>query len=213
MKDAKLIPAPKDRQIRIVANIVYRDGALTEVEPYEGLAQWSDRAQDWLNDFGMSIRMDYDAELIVLEWVEACREFLLRNYLSGRRWTESKQAVSMIRALKPLPLALPAPKWMSDARDSVHDNLYKLTDSELEQRLEAQDQFMRYILDGKGTRNHLWTDHHEGASKIEWMLQTEAGGRWLRERRKAAKERAEKAERDAERPKPSKRRTKARAAA
>lgn len=185
-RDVAPTAPPQNRAIQIVANIVDRDEWSCSVESYEGFARWDEGAQDWLNEAGLSIRGFYESELVILEWSEARqnREFVLRM-LPGRRWQESPGAVSMIRALKPLPLPLPSPAWMSDAEHPAHKDLYKLTDGELEARLEGQSQFIGYLLDGRGTREHLWLDYHDGACRIERALEHDAGRRWLIERRKA----------------------------
>jgi hypothetical protein len=62
--------APRDRAIWIVANVLTRGDCFTDVDRYEGYAQWSEQSQDWQNWRGMSIRVDYDAELNILEWCE-----------------------------------------------------------------------------------------------------------------------------------------------
>lgn len=191
MNKASEIAPPKGRLIWITANIVHSDGCFTDVEPFSGKARWSDRfSGEWVDEHGLSIRSYDSSELIVLEWEELDRSFLLLR-LSGKRWQEKETPVSMIRALKPLPLALPAPTWLSNLHDPAHRDLYRLTDRELEERLELQDQFMRYLLDGRGTREELWYHYGEAASKIETLLEEDAGRRWLRARRKARTNAAE----------------------
>ncbi|MEQ1861443.1 MAG: hypothetical protein ABMA13_16090 [Chthoniobacteraceae bacterium] len=77
MKTVLLLPEkgirrcpPRDRAIWLVANIITRDGCFTEVDGYEGYAQWSESAQDWLDIRGMSIRGHDHAELFPLDWIE-----------------------------------------------------------------------------------------------------------------------------------------------
>ena len=65
--------APRDRAIWLRANIVITEEAVTSVEPFEALARWNEDAQDWHDARGMSIRMDADAEMVILQWIE-CAE-------------------------------------------------------------------------------------------------------------------------------------------
>ena len=61
---------PKDRPVWLVANIIIREGAHSEVEGYEGYARWNEASQDWQDLRGMSIRGDFEAELYPLDWLE-----------------------------------------------------------------------------------------------------------------------------------------------
>lgn len=68
---AAAIPPPLDRPIWLRANIACRDGCFTEVDRFEGRAEWSQHLQEWMTNHGrLAIRNDFDAELIVLEWEE-----------------------------------------------------------------------------------------------------------------------------------------------
>lgn len=62
--------APHDRAIWLRADVVSHEECFTSVEPFEGRAQWSESARDWLDGRGMSIRQDFDSELVVLSWIE-----------------------------------------------------------------------------------------------------------------------------------------------
>jgi hypothetical protein len=62
--------APRDRAIWIHANLIYRSDSFTEVEPFEGRAQWNEAAQDWLDSRKMSIRGDVETSLRILQWSE-----------------------------------------------------------------------------------------------------------------------------------------------
>lgn len=64
------IEPPKNRPIWITANVMLFDGICTSAEPYIGYAQWDEKSGDWLDRRGMSIRMNYEAELFVLDWIE-----------------------------------------------------------------------------------------------------------------------------------------------
>lgn len=86
---------PRDRGIWVVANIIDRpqgtdseplstepgayddefdpftmSGSSHSVETYQGYAQWDEKAQDWLNRQGMSIRQFYGSEFRILSWME-----------------------------------------------------------------------------------------------------------------------------------------------
>lgn len=106
---------PKDRVIRIVANIVDHDEWSTSVESFEGLARWDERSQDWLNAEGLalSIRGFYESELVILEWREAneCRQFIIKT-----RWNGKDDVQRLVS--RPVAGMLPPPSWHSDTDSS-----------------------------------------------------------------------------------------------
>ena len=132
-------PPPKDRLIRLVANVAVHEDAFTSVEPWEGLAHWSDQAGDWLDEFGMSIRMYWDSELIILDCQDACREFVLVG--NGTLVSERPRRTG-------LP-ALPAPAWHTTCpwtggfEQALGRRIEDLTPADLFELLDEHTRFVR----------------------------------------------------------------------
>lgn len=63
--------APKNRRIVALGNVrfEYSDGA-TSVEPFCAIIHWDESSQDWLDENEMSVRMDWEAKLIIHFWSE-----------------------------------------------------------------------------------------------------------------------------------------------
>lgn len=167
---------PMDRPIKVTANIVDRDEFSSSVEPYEGFARWSDEAQDWLNEAGLSIRGYYEAELVILGWQEGNPE---RRFLLLRRF-RGEDDVKRLAPIRPRT-QLPAPAWMSEPEHPHNKRLYDLTDAELEYRHRQVGQYITYLLHG---RSHLWSDFYRGSLQVEAVYETLIVNRWLRDRDK-----------------------------
>lgn len=173
---AGLAQPPKDRPIKIVANIVDCDEWSTSVDPYEGFAQWSEAAQDWLNEAGLSIRGFYESELVILEWTEGNPD---RRFQLKRRWNDEDR-VRRIAPMRPR-LALPPPAWLIDPHHPHNSRkvLSTIPDAEIEARRKSVDQFWSCLLTTDRDRQHLWTDFGDALRAVERAVNDEIAERWL----------------------------------
>ncbi len=86
-------------------------------------------------------------------------------------------------ALRPLPLALPAPTHHTEAYHPFNREMHNLTDAELEARLEEHGRFIDFLLKKSAPRN-LWGDNYVAAQQVENAYNAQVTSRWLLARAK-----------------------------
>ena len=71
-KDASVTPAPRDREIILTGNLVYRGEVECWAEPVCCRAHWNEETQDWhfATGGGMHIRQTTEDELVIHYWSE-----------------------------------------------------------------------------------------------------------------------------------------------
>ena len=76
------------------------------------------------------------------------------------------------------PLALPAPAHHLEAYHPFNRELHKLTDAELEARLDEHGRFVDFLLKKTAPRN-LWRDNYVAAQEVENAYNAQIASRWV----------------------------------
>lgn len=62
--------APKDREVVLRGNLIYREEAMTTCEPFELRARWNEETKDWHTLDKMAIRTALEDVLIIHQWAD-----------------------------------------------------------------------------------------------------------------------------------------------